>query len=190
VRNSCRLVALFVGLLTLLAGCGGDRTGGPQGDAASVVGKAPDTTLAARRAKAFVATSSATATGTVDLVTHTATMQVAPAGASQAEFLDPAVAIDVVRNAVKIDVFGGAEVRGASTIRYELDVAPTPDLLQRLGRTLKGDTFYADVFIDAQFRIRRVIIPINLDERRPSDTHQILAKRVTIDLYDFPSKGS
>ena len=176
---------LLFGLSTVLAACGGDRSGGPKGDATAIVAKAPDATVAARPTRAAVATPSATATGAIDLARGSAQMAVRPSKAVEPELRDPAVAIDVVRSVVSVRVYGGAEVQGASTIKYEVDVAPSSELAVRLGGGLKGPTFYADVFIDSKYRIRRVTVPIDLNEKRPSDTHVILAKVVTIDLSDF-----
>jgi hypothetical protein len=182
-----RLSGPILAALVLLAACGGDRTGGPTGDPTAVVQASPDRTVAAGRAHVVVATRAAVGTGTIDFATGKASLKVKPAAQTLAEFSDPAVAIEVVRAAVSIVPYGGAEVRGASTIKYELDIAPSPDLLARLGRPLKGDTFYADVSIDAQRRIRQVAYPLDLNEKRPSDTHKILAKLVTVDFYDFPT---
>ena len=170
----------------VVATCGGDRTGGPKGDPAEIVSKSPDRTIAARTAKVAIATPSARGAGTVDFVTGSADVRVTPESAQHPLLMDkPALALDVVRAAASIEPYGGSEVQGASTIRYELDIAPPPGLVEQLGGGLRGDTFYADVYIDAQYRIRRVTIPLDLDERRPSRTNRILAKLITIDFYDF-----
>ena len=152
-----------------------DRTGGPQGDPAQIVGRAPARTVAAGRATATVATSGAQADGPVDFATGAAKMTVRPPDATASELRDPLVALEILRHVAKITPFGGAEVRGASTIKYQLDVAPLPDLADRLGG-LHRPTFYADVFVDSAGRIRRVTVPLHLDEQRPSDTNEILAK--------------
>jgi hypothetical protein len=169
----------------VLAACGADRTGGPRGDPTAVVGKAPDLTVAARTARVVVATPNAKADGTIDFGTAQATMRVRPLTASGPALTKPALAIDVVRAAVSVRSYGGQEVQGASTIKYEVDVAPSAALASQLGGGLRRETFYADVFVDSQGRVRRVVIPLDLNERRPSDTHVILAKLVTIDFYDF-----
>ncbi|MBA3655062.1 MAG: hypothetical protein H0W70_12820 [Actinobacteria bacterium] len=185
--NSRRLPALLFAAAAVVGGCGTDRSGGPRGDPTAIVSGAADRTVAARSAKVTVGTPTATADGSVDFTTGQAKMRVAPRSAPEPELTGPLLALDVVRAAVSVRPFGGAEVRGASTIKYELDVAPSPELLERLGGGLRGDTFYADVAIDARRRIRRVTIPIDLNERRPSDRNKILAKLITIDFYDFPA---
>ena len=181
------LAPLFLLGILLGAGCGADRTGGPQGDPTQIVMRSPERTAAAGRATATVATAGAQSDGPVDFATGAVRMTVRPPEASDApELRDPLVALEIVRNAAKVVPFGGAEVRGASTIKYELDVAPRADLAARLGG-LHRSTFYADVFVDSAGRIRRVTVPLHLDERRPSDTNEILAKLVTVDFYGFPS---
>lgn len=188
MSNSRRAVALALvvtAALTGLAGCGKDRSGGPKGDPTEIVSGGPAKTEAAGTARVEVAIRAAVATGAADFVAKTASMQVKPVTASEPELRDPLVALDIVRAMASVRVYGGAEVRGASTIKYELDVAPTPDLVTRMGVGPKKGTFYADVFVDSLGRIRRVTVPIDPDEKRPSDTHKILAKVVTIDFYDF-----
>lgn len=183
-RRSASFILVFVAIA--LAGCGADRSGGPRGDATAIVSHAPDRTTAARTAKVAVATPTATADGAIDLASGAAQMRVRPVDAHEPELTQPALALDVVRAIASVVPYGGAEVRGASTIKYEVDVAPSEELVAKLGGSgLRGDTFYADVYIDSQGRIRRVTLPIDLNEKRPSDTRKILAKLVTIDFYDF-----
>ena len=182
------LVAIAVAV-ALIGACGDDRTGGPTGDPTTIVGKAPDSTVAAGAAKVLIATPSGRASGTVDFATGQARVRLAPADAPRPPLIDkPALALDVVRAAASVEPYGGSEVQGASTIRYELDIAPPPGLVEQLGGDLRGDTFYADVYIDSQYRIRRVTIPLDLNERRPSRTNRILAKLITVDFYDFTEK--
>src|SRR4051794_110549 len=64
-----RLVALFVPVALLAAGCSGDRSGGPRGTPAEVVGKAPGLTAAARTARVVIDGSNANATGVVAFAT-------------------------------------------------------------------------------------------------------------------------
>jgi hypothetical protein len=188
VRNSGRRIAslaAFALAVAAAAGCGADRTGGPKGDPTTIVSTSPDRTIAAGTARVDVAIPGATAAGTIDFRDGRADLRVQPPSATAHELRNPLVALDVVRAAVKVTPYGGAEVRGASTIKYELEVAPAEALEAALGGGLTGDTFYADVFIDAQRRIRRVSIPLDLNERRPSRTNRILAKLATIDFHDF-----
>lgn len=174
----------------LLGACGGDRSGGPTGTPSSIVESSPARTLAERTARVDVAVTQARATGTVDLTTGAAKIKADPPDRTLPEFTDPGVAIEVVKAAVSVAVFGGIDTRGKSTIKYQLDVAPSPELLARLKRPLHNRTFYADVNIDSQHRIREVAYPLDLDEPRPDQAHQILAKVVTIDFYDFGVKTS
>ena len=179
----------FVTVAMATAACGKDRSGGPRGDATSIVMKSPDITAAAGRAKVHVATPNATGDGTVDFGGATAHVAVRPGNQPEPEFANPALALDIVRSVVSVLPYGGAEVRGASTIKYEVDVAPPPDLLAKLGQTMKHDTFYADVFVDSKGRVRELARPIDLNEPRPSQSKQILAKQVTVDFYDFGGTG-
>lgn len=186
--NSRRRIASLAALaLTLgaVAGCGADRTGGPKGDPTTIVATAPDRTVAAGTASVEVAIPGAAAVGTVDFAGGRAEVDVKPPRFTAPELRNPLVALDIVRAAVKVTPYGGAEVRGASTIKYELEIAPAEPLEAALGGGLTGDTFYADVFIDAQRRIRRVSVPLDLNELRPSRTNRILAKLATIDFFDF-----
>lgn len=184
-----RLLGPLLAVLLVFGACGGDRSGGPTGSPTSIVESSPALTLAQRTAKVQVAITKGTAVGTVNFATGKAKLKVTPPGASLPEFTDPAVAVDVVKAAVSVVVFGGIDTRGASTIKYQLDVAPSPELLARLKRPLHARTFYADVNIDAQHRIREVAYPLDLDEPRPDQAHQILAKVVTVDFYDFGTKA-
>lgn len=179
--NSWRTAALALIAVAAVTGCGRDRTGGPRGDSTAIVVNAPEVTVHAGRARIDVAAPGATSVGNADLATGQVNMDVRPPTGTAAELRDPLVALDVVRHVVTVVPFGGAEVRGASTIKYLLDVAPPPELATKLGG-LHRDTFYADVFIDSAGRIRRVTLPVDLDARRPSDTNEILAKLVTVDF--------
>ncbi len=53
-----------------LAGCGGDKSGGPIGAPDIVVGKAPDVTLAAGTARVIITAPTANAQGVIDLNAH------------------------------------------------------------------------------------------------------------------------
>jgi hypothetical protein len=100
---------------------------------------------------------------------------------------DPFADIDLVRGTVHILSDGGAEVDGASTIRYTLTVDPqqaletTPPARQaELRQALQGRTatFMTDVWIDSKLLIRRVqvstdlraITPPTRDDRMPIAT--------------------
>jgi hypothetical protein len=187
VRNSRRLLPALVAVALVVAACGDDRRGGPTGDPTTIVSQAPDRTAEAGTAKVTIATPSGRGQGTVDFAAGTARIRMTPASADRPPLVaDPSLVLDVVRAAASVEPYGGSEVQGASTIRYELDIAPSPELVERIGGQLRGDTFYADVYIDADYRIRRVNMPLDLNERRPSRTNRILAKLLTIDFHDFP----
>jgi hypothetical protein len=66
------LIAAIVGL----AGCGGDRSGGPTGRPEDVVGAAPDLTLAAGTARVRINAPVAAAQGVVDLRAHSGRLSV------------------------------------------------------------------------------------------------------------------
>jgi hypothetical protein len=185
VRYPGRLALVIAAVAVALVACGSDRSGGPKGDASAIVDRAPDRTIAERSARVQAATPAGSADGTVDFATGRTDVTIRPESAAVPALRDPLVALDVVRAVASVTPYGGAEVRGASTIKYELDIAPPPDLIAKLGRGPKSGTFYADVFIDAQYRIRRVAFPLDPDEKRPTRDNVILAKLVTIDFYDF-----
>lgn len=59
-----------------VAGCGGDRSGGPTGRPEDVVGAAPDATLAAGTARVRINAPEAEAQGVVDLAAHSGRLSV------------------------------------------------------------------------------------------------------------------
>lgn len=194
-----RLSATLVVIVALVASsCGGDRSGGPTGRPQEVVLAAPDRTLRQRSAKVSVETPTAKSSGTVTFPT-TDHVTVSGSGPSP-ELDDPLEVIDLVRGAVDIVAYGGAEVRGASTIRYSFDVdldvaaqdASTEARRAQL-RQVRADlgkpTFYADVWIDSQRRIRRVQVPLDRRDKRPGYTAVVLERLVTVDFYDFNGQG-
>src|SRR4029079_19347942 len=120
MRYSLRIVLAAVALVALVA-CGNDPTRGPVGEPTEIVQAAPGRTVAQGTARVQVAIRNAVGTGTVNLRTGAADVKIEPPGQTAPEFARPTLAIDVVRNAVSIVPYGGAEVRGASTIKYQLD---------------------------------------------------------------------
>ena len=58
--------ALVVALLGL-SSCGGDKSGGPVGAPEDIVGRAPDTSLAAGTAQIYITSPTAEAKGVIDL---------------------------------------------------------------------------------------------------------------------------
>jgi hypothetical protein len=158
------------------------------------VREAPTTTLRQRSAKVAVHTPTGSADGTVTFPA-TATMTVAGVGGLP-ELSDPALAIDYVRGAVDIVPYGGAEVRGASTIRYSFDVdldiaavqAATPSHqagLLALKASIGRPTFYADVWVDSRRLVRRVQFPLDKRDKRPGYREAVIERLVTVDFFDY-----
>ena len=190
-------MAWVAGLLALslaAAACGRDRSGGPKGAPDDVVHAAPDITTHQRSARVTVDTPTATSAGTIVFPT-TQQVRVNGAGASE-ELGDPVSVLDLVRGAVDIVPYGGAEVRGASTIRYSFDVdldvaalhAPTAAARARIEQAkaaLGRPTFYADVWVDSAGRVRRVQVPVDRRDKRPGYKDVVLERLVTVDFYDY-----
>jgi hypothetical protein len=134
-----------------LAGCGGDRSGGPRGTPDEIIGSAPEHTVGARTARVTIDAIDARATGVVDFVAGASQLDLwdgttvllvggavytRPKGATQWRHAtvddlpaslrpaDPSVAVDLVNGAGDIRSDGGAEVRGASTLAYTVKVDP------------------------------------------------------------------
>ena len=159
---------------------------------------APDVTLHQRSARVAVDTPTATSAGTI---VFPATQHVRVDGAAGSEELgDPVSVLDLVRGAVDIVPYGGAEVRGASTIRYSFDVdldvaalhAATSDGRARIEQAkaaLGRPRFYADVWVDGAGRVRRVQVPVDRRDQRPGYKDVVLEKLVTVDFYDFNRTG-
>jgi hypothetical protein len=119
---------------------------------------------------------------------------------SPPELIDPALAVDYVRGAIDIVPYGGAEVRGASTIRYSFNVdldiaaahasdAPRQAAVGAIRTALGRPTFYADVWVDTAGRIRRVQVPLDKRDKRPGYRDAVLEKLVTVDFYDYNGGG-
>jgi hypothetical protein len=109
-------------------------------------------------------------------------------------FGDPIADINLVRGSVHILSDGGGEVRGASTIRYTVDVDPgqalevTPSAEQAALRALLGnrtEVFKIDVWIDSRDRIRRVEVPLDLAHRTPVTRPDFLPIADTVDFLGF-----
>jgi hypothetical protein len=89
---------------------------------------------------------------------------------------DPFANLDLLRGTVHILSDGGAEVDGASTIRYTLRIDPTralaatpPDRQADLRRVLQGRAavFTMDVWVDSAGRARRLEVPTDLRATTP-----------------------
>jgi hypothetical protein len=108
---------------------------------------------------------------------------------------DPFLAVDLVRGVVAIDPFGGAEVRGVSTLRYTVDVdlaraasAAPPEgaaALRRLAAASLPGRVRLDVFVDGAGRLRRVLLPSPLRTGPPPTRTDGEVRGVTIDYSDF-----
>ena len=117
------------------------------------------------------------------------------AARSREPWADAFVAIDLVRGAVKIDPWGGAEVRGASAFRYQLQIDPQraaaaapperADILRRIAADANGGVIHADLFVDSTGRIRRVQLPAELQSGTPPTRNDGEMIAVTIDYADF-----
>jgi hypothetical protein len=157
-----------------------------------VVGAAADATLRAMRASVEAATSDTTSTGWVDLARRQVHVAVAgrQAGRPPALLIDPLLAVEVLRGATNVVEYGGVEVRGASTIRYQFDVDPTRATLGGLVTELRSPRFYADAWIDGQGRVRQVLVPANINETRPRRRSTRVPQVITVQFFDYAQEGS
>ena len=163
----------------MVAACGGDRSGGPKGAPSAVVRDAPDKTVATRRARVHAAGPGVTSDGTVDFANRRSDVRVQGPQAATAgpELRDPVVVVDLVRSVAEIEPYGGAEVRGVSTIKYELEV------------DYQGERFFADVWIDGDGRIRRVLVPTDKAKDRPKRDDPDRLDLITVDFFGFPEES-
>jgi len=195
-------VLLLLGLVTLLAACGGG--GGISRDSPeAVVHAAPDRTLAATSAHVEAASPDASSRGTVVFkgpgVLEGREPELEPtgpgAGRDYPELRDPLAMVDLVRGALEVVSYGGTAVREASTFRYEtvIDVEAavraTPEdrrpAVRAMADRLGSPAFYADVWVDDQGRIRRVQVPVEKTVQRPPDRSRILPRLITVDFFEF-----
>jgi len=191
--------SFFVVLAVLVSGgaCGSDRTGGPRGEPQAVVDASPDRTIAAGGATFDATAPDAGRNGTVEFAAE-GTVTGRPGGrkaATHPELVDPASVVDLVRGALASVSYGGAAVRGTSTFRYETVInveralAETPPdrraRMEAFARALGAPAFYADVWIDAEGRLRRIQVPVEKTTRRPPDRSKVLPRLVTVDFFDF-----
>lgn len=124
--------AIHVLLALAVAGCAGEPRV-PVGDPLEVVLRSPDATIAAGRAQVTVTTPDGSQENTVDL--HAKPRDTVGAAALEA--------LTLVRRAKGAEAYGGQEIRGASTMRYDVDLD-------------NGHKRRIDVWIDVAFRVRRV----------------------------------
>ncbi len=107
---------------------------------------------------------------------------------------DPRAAVDLVRGASRVTVFGGLQVQATSTIRYDVfsdpvaasraaSPATAPRLLALAGQV--SHSIRVDVYVDGDRRIRRLEVPEDLRSATPvtrPDTNRVSA---TIDFVRF-----
>lgn len=192
-----RAVSLSLILCALVAGaCGSAEGAGPRGEPAAIVRRAPGRTVAQGRAEVAANAPGVQSAGSIDLRTGAPDVRVEGARTPNAFVTDPVLALDVVRGAVRVRHYGGLEVQGVGTIKYELDVDPARALAatpagrrRRLARVMPSRRFYADVFIDTQGRIRRVLLPVDLAVPRQYGDSKITNEEMTVDFLNFKQAG-
>lgn len=159
---------LSVGLLSLLiaAACsGGGEPRVPEGPPLTVVRDAPAITRSAGRFEVFLEAPGESASAEVDL----------GAGSGPAEVRARLEALlGLLEDARRATPFGGQQVRGAASFRYEVETAEGADI---------------DVWIDASGRLRRIEVPnvpLPPDETpAPTQPGNGLPSLLTVDLV-FP----
>lgn len=110
-------------------------------------------------------------------------------------FARPLVAVALVRGAVEVEPYGGQAVRGVSTFRYEVDLAPDRaarlagpaqrPALEALDRMVAGPTLFADIWVDARGRLVRIQMPLDPNRQRPRGDSKATVPVVTVDLFDY-----
>ena len=183
-------------LLPALAACGG-TTAGSAGEPEVVVGAAPDRTIEQATARVEAAAPDASSAGRLRLSDAGARLQPSGPGPDHhyPELSQPLAVVDLVRGAMHMVSYGGTAVRGVSTFRYEtlIDVdraiRSTPEArreaLRAFADRLSARSFYADVWVDGQGRIRRVQLPVEKTAQRPGSRDRRKPKLVTVDLFDY-----
>ena len=191
---------VFVALATGAAACDGKGDAGPTGKPDTVVRKAPDLTFATKNAHVVGAAPDVTATGRVNFVTGGDALTVRGRKRATPPFgvTEPAAVIDLLRGVVDVRGYGGAEVQGEGTKRYEVDIdlakaiAATPEARRADLHHLDGllgpdDELWADVFVDKAGRIRRILLPVHTASNRPYGDDQSIPQMVSVDYSNFGS---
>jgi hypothetical protein len=116
-------------------------------------------------------------------------------GKDYPELRHPLALVDLVRGALEVVSYGGTAVRDASTFRYEtvIDVEAavraTPDerkaAVRAMADRLGAPAFYADVWVDAEGRIRRVQVPVEKTVERPGNRDRSRPRLITVDFFAF-----
>jgi len=191
-------LVVFVTFVTFALGaCGSDRTGGPRGAPEDVVRRSPDLTLAAGSASVDASAPDARSLGRLVFADPRIDLTLDGPGRARnyPELAEPLALVDLVRGAVAIEAYGGVSVRGVSTFRYELivnveralaEVDPSRQAeLADFARRLKGDGFYADVWVDGAGRLRRIQVPVDKALKRPSNRDRSFPDLISVDLFDY-----
>jgi hypothetical protein len=184
--RSAVILAVLVLAPFLSAGCG-SRGGVPKGAPTQVVRASAARAMVAGTARLIVdGPDGRHSEGVVDLKDHAGTLTVsAPGFAASAtmgghvadraldrpEYTDPLAVLELVRYATHVDPFGGLLVRGAGTVRYDVDIAQPGER-----------PFYADVYVDPRGRVRRLTVPEDRADHRVTDRDVRLARQITIDV--------
>lgn len=190
-RVACAVV------LVVLAACGRGEPG-PTAAPATVVRAAPDATLAAGSATVQSSGPYVSAEGTVEFASGRDDLKIAgrdttsiPWGVTQ-----PVAALDLLRGVVRIDAYGGSQVQGIGTKRYQLDVdlntaiRATPenrraDLLLLEGKLGADNLLWVDVFVDSAGLVRRILLPVRTASERPYGDSKLIPQLVSVDFFDF-----
>jgi hypothetical protein len=180
--------------------CSGNGDAGPTGKPDTVVAEAPTRTLAAQSAHVVGAAPNVTATGRVDFRSGVDALKVRGLNAAKPPFgvTQPAAVIDLLRGVVDVRAYGGAEVQGEGTKRYEVDIdlekaiAATPEDRRADLHVLDGlvgddEEVWADVFIDRAGLVRRVLLPVHTESARPYGDDKSIPQMVSVDYSDFGS---
>jgi hypothetical protein len=196
-----RRVALTV-LVAIVAGaCNSNEkpNPGPTGRPDDVVRAAPDITLRTGTARVVGAAPGISATGTVTFETGEDRFEIAGRGKGKTPpfgVVHPAAVIDLLRGVVNVEPYGGAEVQGVGTKRYDVDIdlskaitwtpkARRDDLELLVGQLGKDNKLWAAVFIDSVGRVRRVLLPVQTASERPYGDDKHIPQMVSVDYSDF-----
>lgn len=183
-------------LLAALSACGNGEPG-PTAAPDSVVAAAPDITFATTHATVATAAPGVTAKGRAFFADGRSRLTVAPPRAETPfGVLEPVAVVDLMRGVVTVRPYGGAEVQGIGTKRYELIIdvgraltstpvarrAPLEALHPQVG---DDGTVWADMFVDSAGRIRRALVPVDLRSDRPHGDSKRIPEMVSVDFFEF-----
>jgi hypothetical protein len=156
------LLTCALAVCAAVAGACAGEPGLPTGDALTVIRDAPAATRSAGEFLAFVQSPGRSRQGDVDLASQTGPVDIR----SRVEAV-----LDLLEDAEEAVAFGGQQIRGASTLRYEVTTAEGADI---------------DVWIDSENRARRIEVPnVPLpppDRPAPTQPENGLPDLLTVDL--------